>query len=51
MIRFKFHEEKAIAALLYITRRLISLKSQKAKPDLHKIFGSFSFQVGNPTLV
>ena len=38
MIRFKFHEGKAIAALLYITRRLISLKSTKAKPDLHKIF-------------
>ena len=38
MIRFKFHEEKAIAALLYIARRLIALKSPKAKPDLHKIF-------------
>ncbi len=38
MIRFKFHEDKVISALLYIARRLISLKSPKAKPDLHKIF-------------
>lgn len=38
MIRFKFHEDKAISALLYIARRLISLKSPKARPDLHKIF-------------
>jgi uncharacterized phage-associated protein len=38
MIRFRFQEEKAIAALLYIARQLISLKNPKAKPDLHKIF-------------
>ena len=38
MIRFRFHEQKAIAALLYITQSLISLKKPRAKPDLHKIF-------------
>jgi uncharacterized phage-associated protein len=38
MIQFKFHEEKAIAALLHISKSLVSLHSPKAKPDLHKIF-------------
>jgi uncharacterized phage-associated protein len=38
MVRFRFHEEKALAALLYISRNLVSLGNPKAKPDLHKIF-------------
>lgn len=38
MLQFRFNEEKAIASILYIARKLLQLKSMKAKPDLHKIF-------------
>lgn len=38
MLQFKFYEEKALAALLHISRSLISLNNPRAKPDLHKIF-------------
>lgn len=38
MIRFRFHEEKAIASVLFLAQELISLKDSRAKPDFHKIF-------------
>ena len=38
MMYFEFNENKAIAALLYISDQLINFKDLRSKPDLHKIF-------------
>lgn len=38
MLHFQFDEEKAIAGVLYIAKRLLALNDIRGKTDLHKIF-------------
>ncbi|PKN63272.1 MAG: hypothetical protein CVU57_20420 [Deltaproteobacteria bacterium HGW-Deltaproteobacteria-15] len=38
MIRFRFDEEKAIAAVLYVCHRLLESRNYNSKPGFHKIF-------------
>lgn len=38
MLQFHFDEDKAIAAILHISRKLLDLNEIKIKSDLHKIF-------------
>lgn len=38
MLKFKFHKEKAISALLYVAENLIEQHDRRCRPDFHKIF-------------
>jgi len=37
MLKFKFDQEKAVSAILYISKRLIEAEGN-IEPDFHKIF-------------
>ena len=37
-MKFKFNEEKAISAILYISKKLLSATDKRIKADFHKIF-------------